>query len=297
VLFAICVRRAREQGMPRAGLSVEPPDAHREVCTALSRLPSLPSFAAGWLARIEHFADGATARRILPLLASAALVLGVGALLLAPATWVALSITRTGNEQAVAGPAPTGPFGGFGGGRATAGIGRGQFPGAGSAAQATARGEVQLVRYLDANRGSTRYLLATQSAMVAAPFILQTGQPVMALGGFSGTDPIVTTHDLQQLVATHDVRYFLLQGNNPFGFGGPPADDRQGSGRDGPFGDNPFAGGGFGRGSANGTLMRWIETSCAPVPASTWGGTGLSAGVRAAGQLYDCAAAVTGAGR
>src|SRR3984957_11891920 len=39
------------------------------------------------------------------------------------------------------------------------------------------------------------YLLAAVNARQAAPIIIATGNPVMALGGFSGGDPILTVDD------------------------------------------------------------------------------------------------------
>ena len=48
---------------------------------------------------------------------------------------------------------------------------------------------------LDAT-GQARFLLATPNTQFAAPIIIGTGQPVMAMGGFSGRDPILTVEAL-----------------------------------------------------------------------------------------------------
>ena len=50
--------------------------------------------------------------------------------------------------------------------------------------------------------------------------ILETNQPVMALGGFSGSDPILTTTQLAALVKSGAVRFFLLNGSGGAGPGG-----------------------------------------------------------------------------
>jgi len=42
----------------------------------------------------------------------------------------------------------------------------------------------------------------------------------MALGGFSGSDPILTTSQLAALVKSGEVRYFLLNGSGNGGPGG-----------------------------------------------------------------------------
>jgi 4-amino-4-deoxy-L-arabinose transferase-like glycosyltransferase len=75
-----------------------------------------------------------------------------------------------------------------------------------------------LVTYLEEHRGTATYLVATMSSNQAAPIIIATGDPVMSLGGFSGSDPILTTAKLASLAKRGVVRYFLLSGG---GFGGP----------------------------------------------------------------------------
>jgi 4-amino-4-deoxy-L-arabinose transferase-like glycosyltransferase len=68
----------------------------------------------------------------------------------------------------------------------------------------------QLHEFLLANRGTARFLAATTNTRIAAPIIIATGQPVMAVGGYFGIDPILTLDAFQQRVAQGDVRYFLL---------------------------------------------------------------------------------------
>jgi 4-amino-4-deoxy-L-arabinose transferase-like glycosyltransferase len=70
----------------------------------------------------------------------------------------------------------------------------------------------KLVEFLMANRGQARFLAATPSALVAAPLIIRTGQPVMAMGGFSGRDPILTVEALAERARRGEVRYVLLGG-------------------------------------------------------------------------------------
>jgi 4-amino-4-deoxy-L-arabinose transferase-like glycosyltransferase len=65
-------------------------------------------------------------------------------------------------------------------------------------------------------RGET-YLLATPNARLAAPIIIHTGKPVMAMGGFSGEDRIVSPDRLRSMVAAHQVRYVLLGDDLAFG--------------------------------------------------------------------------------
>ncbi len=110
-----------------------------------------------------------------------------------------------------------------------------------------------LVAYLRKNapRGG-RYLLATASAFVAAPLIIETGAAVVPLGGFTGNDPILSPPALARLVGRGHLHYFLVPG--------------------------PEAGVALG----NSPLTNAVTRTCAQISASEWGGT--------VPALYDCAA-------
>lgn len=136
----------------------------------------------------------------------------------------------------------------------------GNAPGAGSAnGNGGQRLQVnqQLLAYLEAHRGSARYLLATLSSQTAAPYIIASGQPVIALGGFSGSDQILSLSQLQALVSSGAMRYFLLDGGG---------------------------GGGFGGQGGNSQLVSWVAANCTPVSASEYGGA-------SSGALYACSSA------
>ena len=70
----------------------------------------------------------------------------------------------------------------------------------------------KLHQFLLAQRGSARFLAAAPSTRLAAPVIIRTGQPVMAVGGFSGNDPILSLDDFARKVERGDVRFVLLSG-------------------------------------------------------------------------------------
>jgi 4-amino-4-deoxy-L-arabinose transferase-like glycosyltransferase len=72
------------------------------------------------------------------------------------------------------------------------------------------RADPALERYLLAHKGHAQFLLATVDVPVAAPIILDTGQPVMALGGYIGYDSLLTREQLIQQVDAGRVRFFLL---------------------------------------------------------------------------------------
>src|SRR5262245_10717246 len=111
----------------------------------------------------------------------------------------------------------------------------------------------KLTSFLIANRGSAKFLVAVPNAVVAAPLVVATGMPVMAIGGYLGDDPILTPASLQRLVADGDVRFVMLGGftlapdkqtalapiEQWVRANGHPVDDRLWLGR-APRGDSPY---------------------------------------------------------
>ncbi|HLY66542.1 MAG TPA: hypothetical protein VKU60_13490, partial [Chloroflexota bacterium] len=134
-------------------------------------------------------------------LALAGSAVGIAALLAPLATWGGISVFRQQNSADLSAGPSQGSFGRFQAGRAPR-------PGAGFDGQTSQA----LIDYLEANRGSTRYLVGVTNANAAAPIILATGQPVMALGGFIGRDPILSPDQLAAEVDAGTIRYFLVSG-------------------------------------------------------------------------------------
>ncbi len=162
------------------------------------------------------------------------------ALLAGPAAYAATTIgAAPSGGNPTAGPATTTGFGGLGlpgGGAfprgAAAAFAGGGF-GGGNPAQLTA-----VDRYLLAHRDGARYLVAVSGSQSADDIILATGAPVMAMGGFNGSDPWPTLAAFKHLVATGQVHYVEVGG----GFGGGFPGGRFGGGG---FGGGEFPGGGF----------------------------------------------------
>lgn len=84
----------------------------------------------------------------------------------------------------------------------------------------TAFAEAALVKFLLANQQDATWIAAVDSANTSAPIQLSTKQPVMALGGFNGSDSALTLQSFRQLVAAGKVRYFVV---NSSGRGGEPS--------------------------------------------------------------------------
>jgi 4-amino-4-deoxy-L-arabinose transferase-like glycosyltransferase len=70
----------------------------------------------------------------------------------------------------------------------------------------------KLTGYLIAHRGAAKFLVAVPNANVAAPLIISTGLPVMAIGGYLGDDPILTPADIEKLAADRQLRFVMLGG-------------------------------------------------------------------------------------
>ena len=125
--------------------------------------------------------------------------------LLVPTVWTLASL-RSGLSANLPYASPTSSgFGGMPDGRANG-------PGA-STDDAT-------LDYLEEQRRGETWLVATPSAMQAAPIIIETGEAVIALGGFSGNDPILDESEFDSLVAEGKLRFVLLDEGGTAG-GGP----------------------------------------------------------------------------
>ena len=107
--------------------------------------------------------------------------------------------------------------------------------------------------------------MAARGSGTAGSIELATGLPVMAMGGFSGSDATPTLAQLEAYVASGDLRY-VLGGNS----GGP------------------------GGGSSSTDISSWLQSSCTVVDyASTSGSssTSTTTGTSTGATLYDCSSA------
>ena len=233
----------------------------RTWCSVLAALAAASVLVAAlgvwWRAR-------ATGRELSPRAAITITAAGIVALLLAPMVWTQGSLAagvnatlpfaqpvHAGREDTTANQIT--PNGGF------------QFPSLSVPA---------LERYLREHLAGERWLLAVQSAGPAEEIIIPSGLPVMAIGGFTGSDPIASASDLQQRVRNGEVRYFLLS-VTPAGV------------IPGLFGDTD--------------VVSWIPRRCAALPSQVWergavedtaepGTQAFPGGPTAADfQLFDCA--------
>jgi len=122
--------------------------------------------------------------------------------------------------------------GGFPGGAAPSlgagGFGRAFRGGAGAGGILNAsQSNPALTRLLQANAGRYTWAAATVSANSAAGYQLASGEPVMAIGGFNGTDPAPTLAQFEHDVAQGKIHYFIAggRGAGPGGAAGGTSDD------------------------------------------------------------------------
>ncbi|WP_433475790.1 glycosyltransferase family 39 protein [Spirillospora sp. CA-142024] len=188
-------------------------------------------------------------------LAVAAAAIGLVAALTGPAAYAAsTAVGGAGNgTNPTAGPAVSSGMGGGPGGQRMANGPGGSPPSGGqapsgrpSSGQNASRGpggqvSTQLVSYLLKNQGDATWLVAVSSAQSASSIILETGRPVIAMGGFTGDDPAMTVAKLQQYVQEGKLKYVLL--------------------------------GSDGRGTANSAVTAWIKAHGTAVSTSAYGGT------------------------
>jgi 4-amino-4-deoxy-L-arabinose transferase-like glycosyltransferase len=70
-------------------------------------------------------------------------------------------------------------------------------------------GAAQVMATFEQFRGGARYVLATQTSLLAAGFIFVTGDEVLPIGGFTGAVPSPTLSRLEHLVDTNQLRFVL----------------------------------------------------------------------------------------
>jgi 4-amino-4-deoxy-L-arabinose transferase-like glycosyltransferase len=111
--------------------------------------------------------------------------------------------------------------------------------------------DAAMAAYLKRNKGSATWLVAVDSAQSASSLILSTGEPVIAMGGFTGSDPAMSVDKLRRYVAEGKLKYVLI-------------------------------GGGFGRG-ASADVTAWVKAHGTQVDPAEYGGTSTGTSVFADG--------------
>ena len=205
-------------------------------------------------------------------------VLGLIGLMITSAVWSIIPVLQNTGGDPIAGPSTVGST--------TTG---------GSASTGPMSTNTKLISYLEAHQGNTKYLLAVTGSIDADSIILAANKPVMAMGGFNGSDPILTTARLKALIANGTVRYFLFSsGSSTSGVPGGnlnnlPANIKK------LIEEGKLSISGGGNSSAQSTLTSWVTKNCSTVPTNLWQSSSSSTGTNGGGSvggtqsLYDCA--------
>jgi 4-amino-4-deoxy-L-arabinose transferase-like glycosyltransferase len=98
------------------------------------------------------------------------------------------------------------------------GAGGGGFGGAGGLGGSTEVSSA-LTTLLKQNASRYTWVAATEGSEGAAPLELATGDAVMAIGGFNGTDPWPTLATFEEMVAKHEIHYYVGDSGASFGGG------------------------------------------------------------------------------
>jgi 4-amino-4-deoxy-L-arabinose transferase-like glycosyltransferase len=179
--------------------------------------------AAGLLG-VHRF--GATAR-------AGVIAVAVVAALAAPAGW-SIATAATPHTGAIPSSGPRdarmggpgmrmagGPDGGRPGGGGPGGGMRGEGIMTGGSILGSPTPSAELTALLQRDAGAHTWAAAAIGSNSAAGYQLASGAPVMALGGFNGTDPFPTLERFQQLVADGEIHYFVGEaGRSNTGSGG-----------------------------------------------------------------------------
>jgi len=207
-----------------------------------------------WLHDVVLFGGGIAAlallfpivnKRVATFVAASALVLGLAA----PAAWTLATVTTPHSGSIpTSGPSSAGGFGRGGPGGGAGGF-RGGFPG-GQAAGGTTNGgttnggttnggfpggarggggllnagnvSTTVAKFLQEHADGYRWVAAAVGANNAAGYQLASGDAIMAIGGFNGSDPAPSLAQFKQYVAEGKIHYFISGGGfGGGGFGGP----------------------------------------------------------------------------
>ncbi len=110
----------------------------------------------------------------------------------------------------------------------------------------------ELVALLSEDADSFTWIAATVGAQSAAGYQLATGEPVMSLGGFNGSDPYPSLEEFQALVRAGKVHYFIVSGS-----GAGSAGDGDGAG-----GTQTNGGTRSAAADSMSAISAWVQSTC-----------------------------------
>ncbi|HWQ64717.1 MAG TPA: glycosyltransferase family 39 protein, partial [Methanospirillum sp.] len=181
---------------------------------------------------------------ISPGIGTIVVLITVGLLCVAPFAWSCTPVIYKGEgNMPSAGPSLVSGHG--------QGMGPGELQGNSSA----------LYSYLASHQSGEKYMVGVESSRSAGDLILSYSASVMAMGGYSGGDQILTNESLKTLIQEGKIRFFLL--------------GQKGQGMPG---------------RESGGVTQWVQDSCPAVSESEWNSGTNQANTTSPMQnrLYDC---------
>jgi len=123
----------------------------------------------------------------------------------------------------------------------------------------------KLIKFLETNNTTEKYSITVSTSMgIGSDIIIKTGKSVMSLGGFLGSDKILTLEQFKSLVAKGEVRYVMVGGS----MGGSSSSDAKKPATEGNSSSDVNAAGA--ESSQNSEIMTWASKVGTLVPESEW---------------------------
>jgi 4-amino-4-deoxy-L-arabinose transferase-like glycosyltransferase len=112
-----------------------------------------------------------------------------------------------------------------------------------------------IVKLLQQNASKYTWVAATVGSQSSAPYQLATGEPIMDIGGFTGSDPTPTLAQFKKYVSEGKIHYFINSGR---GFDRMGSNNTKNGETNGSTSAPNFRNGPMGGGS-NSEITNWIQ--------------------------------------
>jgi len=128
---------------------------------------------------------------------------------------------------------------------------------------------IKLIRFLETHNTTEKYSITVSTSMgIASDIIIKTGKSVMSLGGFLGSDKILTLKQFKSLVAKGEIRYVMVGGGMGGSMGGSSSSDAKKPATEGNLSSGVKAAGA--ESTQNSEIMTWASKAGNLVPESEW---------------------------
>jgi len=118
----------------------------------------------------------------------------------------------------------------------------------------------KIVKLLQQDASKYTWAAATVGSQSSAPYQLATGDPIMDIGGFTGSDPTPTLSQFKKYVSEGKIHYFINSGRGVDRMAGNSANDNSngetnGNAPEGNFRNSPMGGG------DNSEIVTWVQNN------------------------------------